>query len=130
MASVRFTATRSLYGASASESVTFELPIRYAGMTIAKKVMGTTRVSMGGLRERYHERVDRIYTFATKPMAEPLYKRLRMFLDSVEREESFLFSPDTSAYSTAYLADLDYDEALDASLDSLRTVGFSIVVST
>lgn len=128
MPSVRFTALRSLYGASASESVVLDLPVRYAGMSISKKVMGTTRVSMAGLRERYHERVERIYTISTKPMAEPIYKRLRMFLDSVERSESFLFSPDTSAYATAYLSDLDYDEALDESLDSLRRVGFAIVV--
>lgn len=128
MPTVQYTALRSLYGVSSGVTVTYELPIRYAGMTPSKKNFGTTRVSMAGRRERYHERTERSYAMTTKPLTEPQYKQLKMFLDSCDREESFLFSPDASAFSTAYLATLDYDELLAPERDSMRSYNFSIDV--
>lgn len=128
MPTVRYTALRSLYGAGSGDTVVLELPAKYAGMTVSKKTYGTTRVSMSGARERYHERAERVYSITTKPMPEDLYRKLRMFLDSVERSEAFSFSPDASAFATAYLDTLDYDESLHPDLDKLRTTSFAIVV--
>lgn len=127
--SVQYTALRSLYGGVASGTVvTLELPVRYAGMPVAKKTYGSTRVSMAGSRERYHERTERIYSITTKPIPEDLAARLRMFLDSVDESEAFQFSPNTSAFAAAYLDDLDYSEQLEQARDSLRIFSFSIVV--
>lgn len=128
MVTVRYTALRSLYGVALGATVIYDLPVKYAGLTVSKKAFGTTRISMARLRERYHEATERVYSITTKPLDAEAAGRLRMFLDSCDREESFLFAPDATAFATAYLDDPNYDEQLHPDRDSLRTFMFAIAV--
>jgi hypothetical protein len=125
---VQYTALRSLYGVASGATVDYHLPVAYAGMTHGKRAIGATRTSLSGLRERYHIRVEHVYSITTKPLREDQWLHLRMFLDSVERSETFLFAPNgLSAFATSYLDQLDYDEPRHPLSDELLTYSFTIV---
>jgi hypothetical protein len=126
---VQFTATRSLYLVTAGTVVNYSLPVRYAGMERSKATFGTTRRSLSGARETYYESTEYSYAISTIPLSDAKRLQLRMFLDSVEQGESFLFSHDGAAtMETAYLEPRDYSESRIEQNDKLVVVSFNIVV--
>lgn len=133
---VRFTATRSLIGGvSLNDTVTYDLPARYAGMVPERRVFASKHVSIARLRETYYEAGERAYSFNTKPLTSTQLDALKMFLDSCEAGEAFEFDPDHSAadggsivWSDAELDAAGYSETPDASRDDLTVLGFSIVI--
>jgi hypothetical protein len=125
---VQYTALRSLYGVTTGTVVDYFIPAAYAGMTRGKRSVGVSRVSLSGLRERYQIRNELSYSITTKPLLESEFRHLRMFLDSVEQSESFLFAPDGyTAFASAYLDTLDYDELRNPISDERLTYSFTIV---
>lgn len=127
MPSVQYTALRSLSGVIVGTLVNYNIPTRYAGMLHTKQSVGSTRVSLSGQRERWQVRVEHSYAITTPPLDAAKQVLMRMFLDSVEQGESFLFSPTGGAFATAYLDSLDYDEPRHPSIDTLVTYNLSIV---
>ncbi len=92
---VRYNATRSLVtGVASGQEVIYALPARYAGQIRQHAVASTTRVSMSGRRENYHERTEDAWAVSTKPLTAAEADELVMFLDSVEHGEGFDFDPD------------------------------------
>lgn len=128
MATVQFIALRSLYNASSGDTVTYELPIKYGGMSRTVQVFSTSRRSLAGRRETYYESRERTYAIESKPLFEEELFRLRMFLDSLEEGESCLFAESPSAqFETAYV-DPGYEEARHPARDTMRVVAFRLVV--
>lgn len=132
---VRFTATRSLIGGvSLNDTVTYDVPARYAGMPRTKQVVKTTRVSMGGRRETYVDRKEVSYDIATKPLTATQRNALVMFLDSVENGEAFEFAPNNSAgdspisWEDAEVDGEGYTENQVPERDDLTTFAFRIVI--
>ena len=128
-ASVQYTALRSLYEVSSGETVDLDLPARYAGLSRSRRSIKNTRVSLSGARETWFARNETAYTVETIPMSLDQLYSLRMFLDSVDQGEAFLFAPDgQTALATAYLESDEYAESRSIILDIRRTVSFRIVV--
>ena len=132
---VRFTATRSLIGGvSLNDTVTYDLPVRYAGMNRTRQVTKTTRVSMGGRRETYVDRREVAYDISSKPLDATQRNALVMFLDSVDAGEALEFAPNNSAGDSPISwedAEVDgdgYTESRAPELDSMTSFGFRIVI--
>ena len=132
---IRFTATRSLIGGvSLNDTVTYDLPVRYAGMARSRRAVKTTRASMSGRRETYVDRTEVAYDVATKPLTPTQRDALVMFLDSVEEGEEFEFAPQNSAGDSPITwlnAEIDgdgYGESRVPELDSMTTFAFRIVI--
>lgn len=129
MPSVRFTATRSLVtGVSLGATVVYTLPVRYAGMSRNRSVMKTTRRSMSGRRETYYESVENQYQISTKPLTQVQKDALVMFLDSVERGETFGFAPSDGSFSDSVLEGSGYDEIRQPERDTMYTFSLRIAV--
>lgn len=94
---VRYNATRSLTtGVAVGQQIVQAIPARYAGQTRQRSVISNTRVSMSGRRETYFERAEDAWSISTKPLTDVEQAELVMFLDSVERGETFEFEPDVT----------------------------------
>lgn len=104
MAVVRYTARRSLIiGVNSGETVTQDLPLKYAGMVLGRTSLIYSRKSLGRVREAYHYYGEDTYTLTTRPMTEVEQASMAMFLASVEDQQTFEFAP--------------YDNAGDSPID-------------
>lgn len=135
MAVVRFTATRSLIGGvSLNDTITYNLPVRYAGMRRSREVFQATRRSMGGRREAYRETVENRYGISTKPLTATQAAALVMFLDSTESREEFEFAPNnvssdpSPAWADSVREGDGYEEAPVPERDDLKVYAFTIAV--
>jgi len=133
---VRFTATRALIvGVSVNDTVTYDLPVAYAGINRQRTVFATQRRSLSGRRETYYESAEDSYAINTKPLLGDDRLAIKMFLQSVERGEQFEFDPDHAAvdggsinYSDARLTTLGYGEPLNPSRQDAVSYALTIVV--
>lgn len=130
---VKYTARRSLVsGYSDGAEVTFDLPARYAGMPRSRQAFGHRRMSLSGQREAYYYRGETSYGVATYPLEAAKIADMRMFLDSVEEGQVFLFAPnDTSAtpspdWRNAVVEDGKYDEAVTQERQDLISFAFRV----
>lgn len=94
MAVVRFTATRSLAaGTTLNDVVTLNLALAAPGGLTRNRVPSkSTRVTISRIREVTYYGVDKNWQVNTIPLRGLNADKIRMFLDSCERGEVFLFS--------------------------------------
>jgi hypothetical protein len=109
-------------------TITYVLPVRYAGMVKTRTVSKTTRRSMSGRRETYYESSENSYAITTKPLTEAQSEQLVAFLEAVEAGETFSFAPRDSDFSDAVLESSGYTEARQPELDKMFTYSLQINV--
>lgn len=128
MASVRYIAKRSLTGGvTASQTVTYELPIRYAGLSRTRQPQAITSRSLAGLRETYYYNAEQSWRCSSIPLSGFALEQLVMFLDSVEDGQEFEFDPEGAAAWREVYIEPGYDETREPVADSLKTISFTII---
>lgn len=95
MACVRFTATRSLAtGYSLNDTVTLNLSLASeGGLTRSRQPYRSVRRTISGKREVNYYSQDTSWAVSTIPLEGTDRDKVRMFLDSCEAGEVFLWSP-------------------------------------
>lgn len=117
MAVVQFTAKRSLAaGFSLNDTVTMNLILAPTnGMTAGREVSRIVRTTISLKREIVYFGADLDWEFRTIPLSSTDAGKHRMFLDSCEAGEVFLFSPyqvvgDTYGWSNAIISSEGWTE--------------------
>jgi hypothetical protein len=138
---VRYTARRSLVSPTvANDTVTYDLPLVYAGMTRARVPNVVRHRSLTGAQEAYYQSAQESWDCVTRPLfwatgTTVLQARyLAMFLDSVESGESFEFDPDHKAsdggaivYRDVVIDSQGYQEPRVANYQTLFSYTFRII---
>lgn len=118
-------------GVSSGVTVTYALPIRYAGMNRSSSPYTHTRRSLGGVRETYYYNAESSYSCQTKPLTPNQAVHMRQFLDSVADGQAFEFAPDgIGDWRDVVIESEGYSEAREALRDSMVSYSFSIVETT
>lgn len=135
MGVVRYIAKRSLtLSVTIGEQVTFDLPMRYAGIQRSRQAQVNQRESMAGKIEAYYYRGRRSWTINLIPVGDTLADRVRQFLDSVEDKQIFQFAPYATSttpspeWLSVFIDPAQYTESLHESQQDLTVFGaFTLV---